>query len=139
MVPSPATLAEWMIDARSRTLGLVTDLTDSQLMGPRLATVNPLLWEIGHIAWFQEKWVLRRGGHGSSRADADSLYDSAAIPHDVRWELPLPSRVDTLGYMQQVQGRVLDCVHCGRDESDAYFVQLAILHEDMHAEAFAIT
>jgi iron(II)-dependent oxidoreductase len=41
--------------------------------------------------------------------------------------------------MQRVQDQVLACIHRGLDESDAYFVQLAIFHEDMHAEAFAIT
>jgi iron(II)-dependent oxidoreductase len=135
----PATLAAWLHDARARTLGLVADLTDEQLMGPQLPTVNPLLWEIGHVAWFQEKWVLRRAGQASVRADADSLYDSAAIAHDVRWDLPLPRRSDTLAYMQRVQDRVLDRIDRGLNEHDSYFVQLAIFHEDMHAEAFAIT
>ena len=47
---SPATLAEWLVDARRRTFELVADLDDSQLLGPRLPIVNPLLWEIGHVA-----------------------------------------------------------------------------------------
>ena len=137
--PAADTLVAWLVDARARTIALVGDLTDEQLIGPRLATVNPLQWEIGHVAWFQEKWMLRRDGSASVRGDADSLYDSTAIPHDVRWDLLLPSRADTLAYMQRVQDRVLERIHHGQDESDAYFVQLAIFHEDMHAEAFAIT
>lgn len=56
---SKAQLGEWLEEARRRTLGLVEDLDDGQLMGERLAIVNPLLWEIGHVAWFQEKWSLR--------------------------------------------------------------------------------
>ena len=31
-----------------------------QMMGPRLAIVNPLRWEIGHTAYFYEYWVLRQ-------------------------------------------------------------------------------
>src|SRR5437016_14280350 len=101
-------LATWVRDARRRSLELVADLTDAQLMGPRLAIVNPLLWEIGHLAWFQEKWVLRQlTGQPSLRADADALYDSAAVPHDTRWDLPLPTREETLAYMQAVQYRVI--------------------------------
>jgi iron(II)-dependent oxidoreductase len=137
--PDPDTFAAWLHDARARTLRLVADLTDEQLMGPRLPTVNPLLWEIGHVAWFQEKWMLRRAGQASVRADSDSLYDSAAIPHDVRWDLLLPRRSETMAYMQRVQDCVLDRIERGLGEEDAYFVQLAIFHEDMHAEAFAIT
>src|SRR5947209_12725344 len=83
-------LVAWVRDARERTIELVTDLTDEQLMGPKLAVINPFLWEIGHVAWFQEKWVLRgAAGQRPLRADGDSLYDSAAIPHDTRWDLPL--------------------------------------------------
>ena len=86
-------LMEMVREARERTFGLVADLTDEQLMGPRLAIVNPLSWEIGHVAWFQERWTLRdRGQLPSMLSNADALYDSAAIPHDVRWDLPLPSR-----------------------------------------------
>src|SRR5690349_10973962 len=52
-------LAADLRDARSRTLALVSDLDDAQWMGPRLAIVNPMLWEVGHVAWFQEFWTLR--------------------------------------------------------------------------------
>lgn len=131
-------IAHALIDARARTLSLVADLTDEQLMGPRLAIVNPLLWEIGHVAWFQEKWVLRRRGNtGSARADADALYDSIAIPHDTRWDLPLPSRAETLAYMQEVLEGILELVTMvSSDEDDLYFCRLALFHEDMHDEAF---
>jgi iron(II)-dependent oxidoreductase len=47
-------LAVALQEARRRTLDLVSDLSDTQLMGPHLPIVNPLLWEIGHVAWFQE-------------------------------------------------------------------------------------
>src|SRR5437773_855554 len=101
-------LMEMVREARERTFGLVADLTDEQLLGPRLAIVNPPRWEIGHVAWFQERWVLR---HAASqpplRAGADSLYDSAAVPHDVRWDIPLPTRQETLSYLGQVRDRVL--------------------------------
>src|SRR5687767_8491436 len=99
-------IADWVRDARQRTCELVADLADGQMLGPRLPTVNPPLWEIGHVAWFQEKWVLRRSaGYRPDRADADSLYDSAAIPHDTRWDLPLPDRDQTLRYLAQVRDR----------------------------------
>jgi iron(II)-dependent oxidoreductase len=134
-------LAGYVCDARERTFALVADLTDEQLMGPRLPTVNPMLWEIGHMAWFQEKWVLREVcGEKPGRADADALYDSIAIPHDVRWDLPLPSREETLAYMRAVRDRVLE--HLDRGEPDptlAYHVLYSVFHEDMHTEAFTYT
>src|SRR5260370_17650608 len=132
-------LAEWVRDARRQTLALIADLSDEQLLGQPLAITNPLLWEIGHIAWFQEKWVLRRLGQPSLRANADALYDSAAVPHDVRWDLPLLARQKTLAYMQAVLDRVVDRLEKPVQEEDRYFVKLSVFHEDMHTEAFTYT
>lgn len=134
---TPALLAEWVRDARLRTLDLIADLRDDQLIGPRLPIVNPLLWEIGHLAWFAERWILRHAGQQPPlRPDADVLYDSSTVPHDTRWKLPLPSPAATLEYMHQVQKRVLDVLERGPNPQECYFIQLAIFHEDMHGEAF---
>ena len=136
---SPDALSAWLTDARDRTLALIADLTDEQLMGPRLATLNPLRWEIGHIGWFEERWVLRHsGGQAPLRADGDALYDSSTVPHDTRWDLPLPSRRETLDYLGTVGARVLDRISHPLGDRDRYFMALAVFHEDMHGEAFAI-
>src|SRR5688572_32143557 len=96
-------------DARRHTLALVADLNDEQLIGPRLDIVNPLLWEIGHVAWFQEFWVLRHHlGEAPMMANGDALYDSSAIPHDTRWDLPLPSRRETVAFLERVRERVVE-------------------------------
>ena len=135
------TLAEGVRDARRRTLELVDDLDDAQLLGPRLAIVNPLLWEIAHVAWFQEKWVLRHAlGEPPIRADGDALWDSGAIPHDTRWDLSLPTRAESLAYMREVHEQVLDRLERAQvDERVAYFVRYTTFHEDMHDEAFTYT
>lgn len=136
-----STMEDWVIEARARTMDLVHDLSDAQLQVPLLNIINPLLWEIGHVAYFQEYWVLRRGaGHAPIRADSDSLYDSGTIPHDTRWDLLLPSRSETLDYLKATRDRVLDRI-AGRhfDTSDAYFVLLSVFHEDMHDEAITWT
>ena len=138
--PANAEMAAWVRDARARTLELVADLSDEQLLGPRLSIVNPLLWEIGHVAWFQEKWALRRAGQPSVRQGADSLYDSAAIAHDTRWDLALPARRQTLDYLEAVRDAVLERIESGKlSQTDRYFVQLGVFHEDMHDEAFTYT
>jgi iron(II)-dependent oxidoreductase len=134
-------LAPMLVDARKRTLDLIEDFTDEQMLGPKLAIVNPPLWEIGHLAWFQEKWVLRHlHGEKPILKSADDLYDSACIPHNDRWSLPFPSRVQTLDYMQRVLDRVLGKL--GQREPtplEFYFHHLVAFHEDMHGEAFTYT
>ncbi len=132
-----AQLAEWVRDARERTFELVADLNDAQLMGPQLEIVNPMLWEIGHHAWFQSFWVLRHAaGQPPVRPDEDALYDSIAIAHDTRWDLPLPSRAETLDYLHEVRDRVLDRLQQSEpSEQEAYHIRYTTLHEDMHSEA----
>jgi iron(II)-dependent oxidoreductase len=140
-LPSAAELVAQLQDARARTLTLVRGLDDGQLMGPRLPIVNPVRWEIGHAAYFHEYWVLRRHlGEAPGRADVDRLYDSIAIAHDTRWDLPLPALPETLAYMETVLAR--ECAHLLGDPPDPqrdYLVQYAVFHEDMHTEAFTYT
>ncbi|MBI2880457.1 MAG: ergothioneine biosynthesis protein EgtB [Candidatus Tectomicrobia bacterium] len=137
--PSGSDLAKMMVDAREKSLAVVSDLTDEQMLGPRLDIVNPLLWEIGHLSWFEEKWILRDlRGEAPILKQTDALYDSMAVPHDTRWDLPLPSREETLRYMQQVLDRVVELVRSKErpSEEEAYFYQMVAFHEYMHAEAF---
>jgi gamma-glutamyl hercynylcysteine S-oxide synthase len=142
--PDAATLRTMLLDARARTLALVQDLHGGQLLGPRLAIVNPPLWEIGHLGWFQEYWCLRHQDGASAAPslldNADKLYDSAAVAHATRWDLPLPDFDATLSYLQRVLDRVLERMAC-EDASErlGYFSQLAAQHEEMHCEAFTYT
>ncbi len=140
-------LIDALKETRARTLELVDDLNEEQLIGPRLQIVNPLRWEIGHVAWFQEFWVLRHFGNQSPiLKHIDELYDSALVAHDTRWELPLLERDDTLAYMRQTLERVIEQASCGSGGlTDAqgydrdYFLNLVLLHEQMHDEAITYT
>ena len=134
-------LIDSMEDARRRTLRLIDGLDAAQLMGPKLPIVNPLLWEIGHTAYFYEYWILRHHlGEEPVIDPVDSLYDSITIAHDDRWDLPLPGLDDTLAYMREVHDRVRR--HVEQDDPDPkrdYLLEYAIYHEDMHTEAFTYT
>jgi iron(II)-dependent oxidoreductase len=141
---SAAILAEDLVASRARTHRITAAFQGERLLGPKLAIVNPLLWELGHVAWFQERWCLRflpEGGlEDSILRNSDSLYDSSAIPHDVRWDLPLPTLPETRKYLQDVLERVLERLEREPgNERLAYFVRLATFHEDMHGEAFHYT
>ena len=138
---SAAELRRDLLDARARTLEIVADLEGDHLFGPRLPIINPILWEIGHLAWFQEYWVLRHhAGEPSIREDADLLYDSMKVAHDTRWDLPLPTRQETFDYMRRVLERILAKLRQDPIEPHlAYFVRHVTFHEDMHDEALIYT
>jgi gamma-glutamyl hercynylcysteine S-oxide synthase len=120
-----------------------------RLKVPQRETLNPPLWELGHIGWFQEFWIARNPlrfvgatadpdvpRNAGVRPNADALYDSSKVPHDTRWSLPLPdaaaTRADLDAQLEATLAWLRDA-----DGSDAalYFFRLALFHEDMHHEA----
>ncbi len=142
--PDAATMYEMLHAARQRTLAFAHALRPAQWLGPYLKIVNPPLWEIGHLGWFQEHWCLRYHANGSLApsiiAGADDLYDSALVPHAERWRLALPAVDQTLAYVHAVFDAVLARIERdGATQHLRYFVQLAVFHEEMHNEAFAYT
>lgn len=129
-------------DARKRTLLLIDGLNSRQLIGEPLDTVNPLLWEIGHVAYFHELWTLRHLDNANSFLNnADTLYDSINIAHKDRWNLPLLTLAETKHYMQQVlQAEIKRLKNPNTvTEKDFYLTRYALFHEDMHTEAFTYT
>ncbi len=131
-----------MREFRGRTLDLVVDLDDEQMIGPRLPTVNPPLWEIGHVAWFAEFWILRHLRKQKPIIEnGDRLYNSTDVAHDTRWELLLPPLPKTRQYMDEVIDRCVEYIARNSEltSEEFYFYLLATYHESMHAEALAYT
>jgi gamma-glutamyl hercynylcysteine S-oxide synthase len=137
-------LAAALQDARARTLALYKHLDLATLRVPLIPIVNPPLWELAHIAWFQEIWCLRYSGvsdgpvRGSIFEGADRLFDSSAVPHATRWHLDLPSPAGVQAYMANTLELTLAALACARKD-ERYFFELALLHEDMHGEALLMT
>jgi gamma-glutamyl hercynylcysteine S-oxide synthase len=150
----PDLLAAALGDARSRLLRWADVYAAGLPAGmpvPYSIELNPPLWELGHIAWFEEYWLARnpqrlRGAAAdpavaraaSLRAQADACYDSSHVAHQRRWHLELPDITRTRGYLARVRERTLALLD-GRPDGDAalYFFRLALFHEDMHTEAWA--
>ena len=138
-------LAVALQEARRRTLSTYAHLDLASLRVPYLPTINPPVWELAHMAWFQEFWCLRYRPDDPSGAntpsllkDADSFFDSRVIPHRDRWELAYPSNEAIFHYMEQSLERVLEALDDTPPER-RYFFDLVLRHEDMHGEALLMT
>ena len=131
-----------LLDARDYTLALYAHLTPEQRQVPYLRVVNPPVWELAHIGWFQEFWCLRyREGHApfaSRWADCDRLLNSSLIPHEQRWGLRQLLWDDVLRYLQRELEDTLQALEVSTPDQ-RYFFQLALYHEDMHGEALLMT
>lgn len=138
-------LAAALRETRERTLALYSHLEGEQWAVPLLDIVNPPLWELAHIAWFQEFWCLRYRPDDVAGARvkpllaaADAFFDSRTVPHDDRWTLPFPPREELFAYMESTLAATLDAL-ARSEERGRYFFRLALLHEDMHGEALLMT
>ena len=143
-----------LMDARNHTLHLFAQYQKSlegvNYVVPPLAAVNPPLWELGHIGWFQEWWIGRNMQRALGRRcepaharlasiepQADRWWDSSHVAHDTRWALDLPNANNIRAYLLDTLESTLELLEKTDDSDDAlYFYRLALFHEDMHAEAF---
>lgn len=129
-------LLEMLLDARAVELELLEGLDERELRGQPGHFLEPPIWEMGHVGWFQEAWILRHlDGAPSLLPGSDGLYDSFHVPYRARWTLDFPSRAQTLTYIGEVLRRSVARLE-GRapTREEAYFYTLAAFHEDMHAE-----
>src|SRR5688572_18714111 len=95
-------LAAALRESRAITLSRAGGLSDAQWQQvPRQRGVNPIAWELAHVAWFAEFWILRRPHHvgpgnftlaarPARFAGPDEHFDSARLAHASRWEITLP-------------------------------------------------
>ncbi len=132
-------IAAMLDSARAGSTAFLDGLSGEALMGPKLAIVNPILWEIGHVIWFQEHFILRQTDCAAPlRPEADVLFNSAHVAHDDRWDLPLPALDWITAYGAEVRAALLARLSTPlASEADSYLYRLVAFHEDMHCEAFA--
>ena len=147
-----AALADALTDSRRDTLQTFAAFEAAlpTLRVPQAEELNPPLWELGHIGWFQTYWTTRNLGRTlgwradphalrapPTRANADALYDSRLVAHAHRWTLPLPdaqtTRMDLAAQLTDTLDLLASAEKHGHD--GLYFFRLALLHEDMHHEA----
>ena len=141
-------LAAALRDSRAATLRLAFNGDDWSV--PQRSGLNPIAWELGHLAWFAEFWILRGphalGDDGFVRAvrpariaGPDPIFDSARLAHADRWSAPLPGRAELAATLEAQLDACLAAIPRDGEDDDAahYFHRLALFHEDMHGEAFA--
>ena len=146
-----------LMDARNHTLQLFGQfqaaLQEKNFTVPQLAVLNPPLWELGHIAWFQEWWIARNMQRAlgsrcaplhtrlaSIEPQADCWWHAAQVPHRSRWSLDFPSAAGCRAYLLDTLESTLELLDKTDGSDDAlYFYRLCLFHEDMHSEAMVMT
>jgi iron(II)-dependent oxidoreductase len=140
---SKAAIAESLSEARARTLELIEPLDDEQLNRVYSPILSPLAWDLGHIANFEELWLVQTiGEREPMRGDLGRFYDAIENPRKTRGELPILRDAELRAYMADVRERtldVLDSVDISADTEDpllreGFVYEMLLAHELQHNE-----
>jgi len=133
---SRSELADALEPARRRTVALLEPLSDEQLTREISPLQSPLVWDLAHIAHFEELWLLRRpGGRDALSPECDDLYDSFAHARSERGRLPILSPEAARAYAGEVRQAVLELF----PELSLDHVRMVVQHELQHAETMTQT
>jgi iron(II)-dependent oxidoreductase len=134
---SPTELARVLGHARRRTLTLLEPLDDELLVRQVSPLQSPLVWDLAHIGYFEELWLLRRaGGRAPLSPEYDDFYDSFAHARSERLGLPILDPAAARAYVTEVRGAVLELLP---QLDDDFLVGMVAQHEVQHVETMTQT
>jgi iron(II)-dependent oxidoreductase len=137
--PADSDVAAALADTRQRTLALVEGLSDGDLTRVHSPLMSPLVWDLGHIAAFEDLWIVHRhGGRPLLREDLMEVYDAFETPRAGRGELPFLDPAPARRYLDAVRERSLE-VTAERGVGDGLIHELVLRHEQQHGETMLQT
>lgn len=106
--PTRVAALDALEDARDRTLALVEPIAPADLERVHSPLMSPLVWDLGHIAAFEDLWLVSRfGGEEMVRPDYAEVYDAFETPRARRGDLPFLRTADALDYLAAVRERAV--------------------------------
>jgi iron(II)-dependent oxidoreductase len=140
---SKEAIADRLAEARRRTYELIEPLDDAQLNRVYSPILSPLAWDLGHIANFEELWLVQTIGEREPlHGELGRFYDAIENPRKSRGELPILRDAELRSYLADVRERtleVLDEIEIGADVADpllreGFVYEMLIVHEQQHNE-----
>jgi gamma-glutamyl hercynylcysteine S-oxide synthase len=125
--------------ARERTLALVAHLDDEQLQQVHSPLMSPLVWDLGHIAAYEDLWLAHRHGElALLRPDLADLYDAFETPRAIRGDIEALGPRDARAYLEAVRTRTVETI-AERGVADGVVCEMVIRHELQHGETMRQT
>jgi iron(II)-dependent oxidoreductase len=132
-----AEVVEALDEARERTLALVESVSDDDLEKVHSTLMSPLVWDLGHIAAFEDLWLVHRfGGKPLLHDELADVYDAFETPRAGRGDLPFLRPSEAREYLAQTRERTLETI-AERGVSDVH--EMVIRHEQQHNETMLQT
>jgi gamma-glutamyl hercynylcysteine S-oxide synthase len=132
-VTEPATFIEDLAAVRQRTLDVVAHLSTADLERQIAPIMSPLVWDLGHIAAYEDLWLVHRhAGEPLLRPDLAALYDAFETPRAVRGNLEILGHDDAVAYMAAVRARTVAALES--HGIDPVIHEMVLRHELQHTE-----
>jgi iron(II)-dependent oxidoreductase len=138
-------VAERLLEARTRTFHLVAPLTDDELRMQHDPLMSPILWDLGHIAYFEELWLTRNLEGPIEFVEMPGLFNPFEHPRARRGALPLPGLAECRAIMDDIRRRVLGRLALADFDDpnpllhDGYVYSMVLQHEYQHNETMLQT
>jgi gamma-glutamyl hercynylcysteine S-oxide synthase len=126
-------------ETRGATLRLVSQLSDGELEAVHSSLMSPLVWDLGHIAAYEDLWIAQRhGGMELLRGELAALYDAFETPRAVRGEIETLGPEQARDYLAEVRARSSEVI-AERGVGDGQIVEMVLRHELQHTETMRQT
>ncbi len=136
-------MARRLEQIRERTLALVAPLEWATLRKQHVPILSPMVWDLGHVANFEELWLVQRAVGEAPLVEAyGPMFDAMLNPRKDRERLPLPDQRVLYEYLGRVRERSLETLErwaergAGGDRllADGFVFELVAEHEEQHQE-----
>ena len=145
MTETAARMVGRMTEARARTLLLIASLSDEDLRRQHDPLMGPMIWDLGHIAHFEELWLLNNLEGEIEFGEMPGMFNPFEHPRSVRGSLDLPTRDDTVAMLRETRARVHAALRHANFASanallrDGYVYNMVLQHEYQHNETILQT
>lgn len=137
--PSPQEAIAALVKAREGTLALIAGLTGEDLQRVHSPIMSPLVWDLGHIAAYEDLWLAHRhAGLELLRPELAECYDAFETPRAVRGEIETLGPAEAKSYLSNVRARVIEAIELG-GLGDGTICEMVLRHECQHSETMRQT
>jgi gamma-glutamyl hercynylcysteine S-oxide synthase len=143
--PSKQEIADLLTEARERTLLLLSGLSDEDLHRQHDPLMSPIIWDVGHVAHFEELWLTQNLDGAIEFSEMPGMYNPFEHPRATRASLALPTLAQMTERLREIRERVLDRLDSLEWNDDnpllkgGYVYNMALQHEYQHNETILQT
>ena len=143
--PPKQEIADLLTEARERTLLLISGLSDEDLHRQHDPLMSPIIWDVGHIAHFEELWLTQNLDGAIEFSEMPGMYNPFEHPRATRASLALPTLAQMMERLREIRVRVFDRLDSLEWNDDnpllkgGYVYNMVLQHEYQHNETILQT